>query len=84
MKQVIECKRACFYNVNLAEVVYILSDEFNPSLSNRDIECLLYNPNTMVEEYGSYWLKNSALRLEVYTQYKEVETWWDKIIGRFK
>lgn len=84
MKQVIECKRACFYDVNLKKVIYILSDEFNAKLSNQDIECILYNPNTMVESYGSYWLKNTSLRLEIYSQYKEVETVWDKIIGRFK
>ena len=84
MKQVIECKRACLYEVGGRGLIYIFSDMFNPQLSNRDIECILYNPNTMEWHDGAYWMKNSSMRLEVYTQYREVDTIWDKIIRRFK
>ena len=84
MKQVIECKRACLYDVGGQGLLYIFSDMFNPQLSNQDIECSLYNPYRMEWRDGAYYLKNSNIRLEVYTQYREVETIWDKVIGRFK
>ena len=84
MKQVIECKRACLYDVDSQGLMYIFADMFNPQLSDRDIECILYNPHRMEWRGDAYYMKNSNVRLEIYTQYKEVETIWDKIIGRFK
>ena len=83
MKRVIECKRVCMYDVLEEKVIYIFGECFHPTLSDRDILHIVYNPEIMdmvdlpVQE--ELWVKNSNLRVEVFYEYMEVEQWFDKI-----
>lgn len=80
MKTIVECKRALMYNTMENKVVAILHEQYNPTLSDRDILCVLYSPYTM--EWGidnTLWIRDSHIRIEVFCEYKEIETLWDKL-----
>ena len=80
MKTVVDCKRALMYNTYEHRVVAILHEQYNPNLSDQDILCVLYSPHTM--EWGAndeLWIRDSHIRIEVFCEYKEVETIFDKI-----
>ena len=83
MKRIVECKRAIFYDVEQKKVVAILSDQYIPELSDRDILCILYSPRTMEWVVNHFeeqlWIKDSNIRVEVICEYKEIETLMDKI-----
>ena len=82
MKTVIECKRVLMYNTIEDKVVGIFAEQYNPTLSEQDILCIIFNPNTMewlTDSKESLWMKNSYIMLEVFCEYKEVETFSDKI-----
>lgn len=83
MKKVIACRRACMYDAVEDKIVAILAECYNPSLSNRDILSIVYNPRIMtwvdLPLHEELWVKNSNIRVDVINEYKEVEQFFDKL-----
>lgn len=80
MKRIVECKRAIMYNVAEDKIVAILAECYNPNLSDQDILCVLYSPHTMEwSANDELWIRDSHIRIEIFCEYKEVETIFDKI-----
>lgn len=80
MKTVVECKRVLMYNTYEQKIVAILAEQYNPSLTDRDILCTLFSPYTM--EWGAdeeLWIRDSHIRFEIFCEYKEIETIFDRI-----
>lgn len=80
MKQIIVCKKICYYNVQNDTVTHIISDCYDKNLPDRALLDYIYNPNKMVWDIsGGLWLRDSWIKVEVYNEYKEVKTILDKI-----
>lgn len=79
MKTIIECKRVLMYDTVEDKVIGIFAEQYNPTLSERDILCVIYNPNTMEWIGESLWMKDTYILLEIFCEYKEIETKLDKI-----
>ena len=83
MKKIVTNKRICFYDVLNEQVVALLSDLFNPQLSDYDILHIVFNPQLMdwvdLPLCSEVWMKNSNIRVEVICEYAEVEQWFDKL-----
>ena len=83
MKQIIECKRVCMYDVLEEKVVAIFAEQYRPEVPDEAILRVVFNPQLMelvdLPLCEELWMKNSNIRLEVFYEYKEVEQWFDKI-----
>lgn len=80
MKTVVDCKRVLMYNTLEDRVVAILHDRYKPSLSDQDILCHIFSPYTMAWAGDTeLWIRDSHIRFEIFYEYKEVETWIDKV-----
>lgn len=86
MKRIVTGRRVCIVEERTDKVLYIFSDIYNPALSDQDILCCLYNPMTMRWNREGTVLRlrnNTALVIEVYNEYREIEQWFDKLIQWF-
>jgi hypothetical protein len=83
MKKIITCKRVCFYDVLNEQVVALMGETYNPSMDDKTILRLTYNPALMdivdLPFHEEVWMKNSNIRVEVMHEYAEVEQWFDKL-----
>ena len=80
MKRVVAYKRVCFRNMQTGKITHILTDLYNKDLSDYTILCCVFNPERMERDSrDQIWITNTWLRVEVYSEYKEVEQWFDKL-----